>query len=141
MANIKPLDNASTKWSGRSQAASTDYQSGVQTPRRSWSEAASGAEGNYKQGVTSAAAQGRYGKGIKAAGDAKWKAMASTKGPARYSEGVAIGKDDWSKGFSPYHAAISAITLPTRGPKGDPKNMQRVSVIATTLRNVFEKKV
>ena len=139
MAAIKPIDQASDKWVRRASVAGADYQNGVQSPRKSWAEASSSAEGNYKAGVTAAANAGRYGTGVKAAGDEKWRSNALKKGPGRFAEGVAIGKDEWSKGFAPYHSAISSIALPARGPKGSPQNIQRVSAIATTLRALKER--
>ena len=140
MASITPIEQASDKWVKRASIASGDYQTGVLNPRRSWAEASTAAESNYKQGVVAAANAGRYGQGVKAAGDSRWKDMAAKKGPGRFAEGVAVGRDDWAKGFSPYHSAISALTLPVRGPKGDPKNLARVTAVAQTLRAVFEKK-
>lgn len=139
MAAIKPMDQASDKWVRRAQVAGPDFLQGVQNPRRAWSEAAAAGEGNYKAGVVAAANAGRYGMGVKAAGDAKWREGAIRKGPGRFAEGVAIGREEWGKGFAPYHAAIGAITLPPRGPKGSPQNIQRVSAIATTLRTLREK--
>ena len=139
MAGIKPMEQNSDKWVRRASAAGGDYQTGIQNPRKSWAAASSEAESNYKTGVTAAANAGRYGKGVKAAGDEKWRVNATKKGPGRFAEGVAIGKDEWSKGFAPYHSAISAITLPPRGPKGAAQNIQRVAAIATTLRALKEK--
>lgn len=140
MAAIKPLEQASDKWVRRASVASPDYTAGVQSPRRNWDEAAKAAEGNYKQGVTAAANAGRYGKGVAAAGLEKWKRGASQKGPSRFTEGVALAKDDWSKGFGPYREAISALTLPPRGPAGSPANLQRVASIAVALRQLKERK-
>lgn len=140
MANIKPLTEASEKYMRRAQAAGADYQAGVEHPRTPWSEAAIAAEASYKAGVTAAANAGRYGKGIKAAGEDRWKKHAIAKGPGRFAEGVALAKPDWEKGFEPYRAAIEAVKLPPRGPKGSPQNLQRVAAIATTLRALYEKK-
>lgn len=140
MANIKSLSDSSDKYMRRAQVAGPDYQAGVQNPRTPWSEAAVAGEANYKAGVTAAASAGRYGKGIKAAGEDTWKKGAITKGPGRFAEGVALAKGDWESGFSPYRAAIEAVKLPPRGPKGSPQNVQRVAAMATTLRAVYEKK-
>jgi len=139
MAAIKPIEQSSDKWVRRASVAGPDYQTGVQNPRKAWAAAAKEGEANYKAGVTAAAAAGRFGAGVTKAGDEKWRSNALRKGPGRFAEGVAIGKDDWNKGFAPYQAAIAAVTLPARGPKGSPQNIQRVSTIATTLRTLFEK--
>lgn len=139
MAAIKPIDQASDKWVRRASVAGADYQQGVQNPRKPWAESAANAEGNYKAGVTAAANAGRYGAGVKNAGDEKWRQNALKKGPGRFAEGVAIGKDEWNRGFAPYHSAISSVTLPARGPKGSPQNIQRVAAIATALRTLKER--
>lgn len=140
MANIKSIDQSSDKWSRRSQVAGGDYSSGVQNPRRDWANATAEAEGNYRAGVTQAAAAGRFSQGVKAAGSDKWKRKAMTVGPGRFAEGVAVAKPDWETGFKPYQDAIASVTLPARGPKGSPQNVQRVAVMANTLRQVFERK-
>ncbi len=139
MANIKSLSQSSDKWKRRAAVAGPDYLAGVQNPKRSWSDAAASAEGNYKQGVTAAATQGRFSRGVKRAGDQAWKAGASNKGPARFAEGVGLAVDDWQRGFAPYQSAIEAIKLPDRAPAGDPRNIQRVVAVATALRALKEK--
>jgi hypothetical protein len=139
MAAIKPIEQSSDKWVRRASVAGGDYQQGVQNPRKSWASAASEAENNYKAGVVAAANAGRFGTGVKAAGDEKWRIAALKKGPGRFAEGVAIGKDEWNRGFAPYQAAIAAVTLPARGPKGSPANIQRVAAVATALRALKER--
>ena len=139
MAAIKPIEQATDKWVRRASVAGPDYENGVRNPRRGWAEASKAAEKNYQAGVTAAAARGAFGKGVSAAGEEKWKSNALKKGPGRFAEGVSIGRDEWAKGFGPYHAAINAISLPERGPKGDAKNIQRVAAIATALRNLKTK--
>ncbi len=139
MAAIKPLDQASDKWVRRASVAAEDYKMGVENPRRNWEEAATEAEANYKQAVIDAANKGRYGQGVKRVGNEKWRKGAVQKGPGRFTEGVALGIDEWRKGFSPYWEAIRALKLPDRGPKGSPQNIQRVAAVATALRQLKEK--
>ncbi len=140
MANIKPLEQASDKWVRRASVAAPDYTAGVENPRQNWEEAASAADPNYRAGVTAAANRGAYAAGVRAAGSDKWKRGALQKGPARFAEGVAIAKDDWAKGFSPYREAIASVKLPPRGPAGSPQNLQRVAAIATALRQLRERR-
>jgi len=140
MANIKDLDASSDKWTRRASVAGVDYQAGVNNPRRNWEDASLDAEQNYKVGVIAAANAGRYGRGVKEAGDEKWKKNAIAKGPSRFAEGVALAQDDWAEGFRPYHDVIKSLKLPPRGPKGSPANIQRVAAVATALRALKEKK-
>ena len=138
MANIKSTADIAEKWSRVTPSRSADYKTGVENPKRDWAEAAAASEEVYKRAVTEAANAGRYGKGIAKAGTAKWKHGATTKGPSRFAAGVALGKDAYMKGFAPYQEVIKATTLPARGPKGDPANLQRVAALAGALH---EKKV
>lgn len=139
MANIKPIDQSSDKWVRRASVAGPDYLNGVNNPKTSWSAASIAAEGNYKTGVIAAANRGAYGAGVRLSGDEKWRMKAAKIGAGRYPEGVSYGKDNWNKGFSPYHAVIGQVVLPPRWPKGSPQNIQRVAAIATALRQLKER--
>jgi len=133
MAEIRPLDHIAKKWARVTPQRRPDYEFGVNNPRRDWAEAAAAADGTWKEAITAAAAAGRFGKGVKKAGTAKWKDRAIKKGPSRFAEGVIIGMPDYQKGFAPFAEAIKATSLPERFPKGDPRNIGRVSVIADAL--------
>jgi len=139
MANIKPLGQSSDKWSRRASVAGEDYLAGVREPRQAWDDAAVASEPIYKAAVVAAATAGRFGKGVRKAGNKKWQDGAISKGPSRFSEGVALAKPAWEAGFAPFHRVIETISLPARGPKGSPQNLQRVSAIATALRAAAEK--
>lgn len=136
MAAIKPMEQASDKWTRRAAVAGEDYRQGVNNPRVPWDQASVAADGNYRQGVTAAANAGRYAGGVRRAGVERWRNAATQKGPQRFAEGVALATGEWQRGFQPYHTAISNLTLPPRGPAGSPQNLQRVSTVATALRAV-----
>lgn len=138
MAAIKPMEQASDKWTRRAAVAGEDYRAGVMSPRTPWDQASIAADGNYRQGVTAAANAGRYAGGVRKAGVERWRQNAAAKGPQRFAEGVALSTGEWQRGFQPYHAAISGLSLPARGPAGSPQNLQRVTAVATALRAVRE---
>ena len=133
--NIKPLAMSAEKWVRRAGSAGQEYTEGVQSPRKPWAAATKAAEGNYEQGVQAAIGRKSFGKGVDRAGDAKWKDRASTLGSGRFASGVAASQDEYSKGFSKYASVLSSLTLPPRGAKGSPANLQRVAAVATALRN------
>jgi len=133
MPAIRPLDYIATKWSRVTPQRRPDYEFGVNNPRRDWATAAEGADATWKEAITNAAAKGLFGKGVKKAGTAKWKDRASKKGPSRFAEGVILGMPDYQKGFAVYADTIKGVTLPERFPKGDPRNISRVGVIADAL--------
>lgn len=120
------------KWATRSGAASGDYATGVQTPRRSWAGAASASEANYEAGVQEAISRKGFSKGIQNAGDAKWQRGVAEKGRTRYQSGVAVAADEYNKGFQPFADTLRSVTLAPRGPKGT--NYQRVQQVGEALR-------
>lgn len=64
--------------------AGQDYAAGVQNPSRSWSQAAQQGEKRWAAGVQNAIANKKFGRGVQAAGDAKWQQNALNKGAQRY---------------------------------------------------------
>jgi len=135
MANIKPLASIGQKWTRVTPGRTQDFREGVEAPRRDWAKATAAAEQNYNEGIDAARAEGRFGKGVARAGTAKWQAKTITKGVGRWGEGVRAATEDYEKGFAPYHDTIKSLQLPPRGPKGDPRNIDRVAAIAQALHN------
>ena len=133
MPAIKSASEIAKKWATVTPGRSGDYEQGVRNPKRSWATATSAAEGSYKDAVVKAANEGRFGKGVKAAGDEAWSKGATEKGTQRWGPGVQIAEGNFSQGFAPYASVISALTLPPRYPKGDPRNIQRVAAMADAL--------
>lgn len=133
MADIKPLNQIKDKWQANASLAGDSYKAGVTSPRRSWSAAAAAADESRKAGLAEADARNAFVVGVQAAGDKKWKDNATTLGPTRYRQGVANSGDVFSGGFAKYHSVISGTTLPPRGPKGSPENIERVRAIADAL--------
>jgi len=133
MPAIKSTAISADKWVRRAGQAGPDYARGVQNPRTSWQDATTAAAESQAAGVQQAIAEGRFEKGVAAAGNAKWQRKATTVGAQRFGPGVAAAKGDYEAGFSPFAAVIQGVQLPPRGPKGDPRNYERVSAIGTAL--------
>lgn len=136
MAQIKSLDAIGTKWQRVTSGAQAEYEDGVKNPMKDWGKETQAANQNYKTGVQKSIANDSFLKGVTSAGTKKWQENAVSKGPARYAQGVLLAGDAYSQGFKPYRDAIQSLTLPARGPKGDPSNINRVAVIAKTLHDV-----
>lgn len=133
MPAIKSSKDIAAKWSRVTQGRSQDFQNGVKSPRRSWATSAQASEESYKAGVTAAANEGRFGKGVGAAGDKKWQDKTVNIGVARWAPGVTAATNDFESGFAPYADVISKTNLNPRYPKGDPRNYQRVQQIGDAL--------
>ena len=138
MAQVKDLAQVAAKFAGVTPQRSAEYEQGSLNPRRDWAQATAAAEESYKQGVSAAAAQGRFGKGVRKAGTAKQQAGVKNKGAARFGAGVALAGPAYQEGFAPYHQAIASTALPPRFARRDPRNLQRVAAIATALGKVKE---
>ena len=132
---IKSLSRIADKWGANSALAGDSYRDGVQSPRRSWAASAAAADDARRQGLAEADARNAFVNGVNAAGDTKWKNNATVLGPARFRQGVQNAKPAFSSGFSKYHSVIQGVTLPPRGPKGSPENIERVRAVADALHS------
>ena len=132
MAKVRA--NAGARWARKAAAAGQDYQDGVQSPRADWQAATLAAAASQAAGAQAAIARGSFGKGVQAAGSAKWQSRAVKLGVSRFAQGVTETTADYERGVAPYLQTIEGITLPARGPKGDPRNLERVKIIANALR-------
>jgi hypothetical protein len=136
MTAIKSISAIAKKWADVTPNRAAEYAAGVKAPRRDWATNTLAAEGRQAQGVQTAISEGRFGKGVRKAGNEKWTRKTLEKGTARWGQGVRLAQNDYETGFRPYRDAIEALSLPERGPKGDPGNINRVAIIAQTLHNV-----
>lgn len=135
MPPVKSLDRISEKWARVVEVSQPDYEAGIRSPREDWAEKTLAAEGSYNSGVQKAISEKRFGKGVRAAGTDKWKERTLAVGPDRWLQGVRVSRGNYEAGFAPYREVIIRTTLPPRGPKGDPKNIQRVGVLAKALHD------
>jgi hypothetical protein len=130
---IKDAGALATKYSTRAAAAAPDYKAGVMNPKRSQSQSAIAAKDTWAQAVQQAATNGSYAKGLNKSGDAKWQQNASTVGVTRYPQGVQNAGAAWANGVTPYLQVLSGLTLPPRGVRGSPQNIQRVQAVNDAL--------
>ena len=130
---IKELGRIAEKWRTVSPGRAQDYVDGASAAGAEWQRAAAAAEAVYKQAVVEAANAGRYGRGVSSAGAEKYVAGIQNKGSARWSAGITASGDAYQQGFAPYHQVLAGLTLPPRGVKGSPQNIQRVALIAQAL--------
>jgi len=133
MPAIRSISDIQRKWTEVTPGRADEYKLGVSSPKKDWETETKAAEPAYEEGVSAAIAQKRFGKGVSEAGTAKWKNGAVNKGVARFGPGVRVAGPEYAKGFGPYRDVIERITLPPRGPKGDPRNYDRVRAIGELL--------
>jgi len=133
---VKTADVVAKKWATNAGAAGANYQAGIQSTQKDWATDTAAAAGSWATGVSNAASNGSFAKGVNTAGTAKWKANATSKGVQRYPGGIQAGTPAYQAGIGPVLQTLASLTLPPRGAKGDPANLQRVQAIATALRKL-----
>ncbi len=133
MAAIRSAREIAEKWSSVTPTRTGFFEAGVKAPRRDWAKSTHASESTYKEAVTRAATEGRFGKGVLKAGTDKWQRKTLDIGAGRWGPGVSMASSDFEAGFSPYRDAIDKISLKPRFPKGDPRNYDRVKQIGDAL--------
>ncbi len=133
---VKDAATVAKKWAARAGAAGADYAAGVNGTTKDWAGDTAAAAPAWAAGVQTAAANGSFAKGVNAAGTAKWKAKAANVGAARYPQGVAAASQYYQNGIQAVLTVLAGINLPARGPKGDPGNLNRVTIVAQALRKM-----
>jgi len=131
---VASITNVVQKWKTNAGSAGQSYTTGVQNPKNLWAATTAAASTTWAAGVNAAVTNGSFAKGVNAAGDSKWQNGAVTKGATRYTQGVGAGATNYQTAMGPVLQTIANVTLPPRGPKGDPGNINRVSAVCTALR-------
>jgi hypothetical protein len=135
MGNVSVRSSAdiAAKWARVTPGRQSDYEAGVRSPTRDWATESKAAQGTYQSAVQAAGIGGRFGAGVAKATTAKWQKKATELGVSRFGPGVQAAQGDMAAGFEPYASTIAGTTLPSRKPRGDPGNLQRVSDMAAAL--------
>lgn len=133
---LRPLEKIVEKWGKRSTAAASDFRVGVETPLEDWQKKSVGAKEAWRTGVTEAAGRDAYGVAVGKTPTTFWQKRTIELGVPRYPDGVGKSVDVYKDKFAPFYKTLSELTLPDRGPRGDPRNLERVKTITEALRNV-----
>lgn len=133
MPAIRSLTEIAEKWARVTPGRAADYQAGIEKPKKDWEVQTVNAAEAWAEGVTRAASEGRFEKGVREAGKEKWQRKARELGVQRWPAGISAARPDYEKGFAPFRDVIERTVLPPRRPKGDPANIERVRVLAQAL--------
>lgn len=133
MPRIKSLDKIKEKWAKVTPERAPYYEEGISAPARDWKEEAVKGQAAYEAAMRDPKVLALRRANIEKAGTEKWQRKAKAVGPTRFREGVPAAEEDFGTGFAPYHATISAVVLPEKGARGDPKNYARVKAIGDAL--------
>lgn len=121
------------KWARVTPGRQQDYTQGVQQAGQAWQEGVNASADNYALGVQAAIGEGSYHRGVQGKGQ-KFATKSSQIGAGRWAQGVPAARADMEQGVQRTVAALRGLTLPPRGPKGAPQNMQRAAAVVEALR-------
>ncbi len=130
---VRDISIIADKWASVTPLRTTEYQRGVQSPKRDWENETLKASSRYFQGLGTARIQDRFVKGVRSRTTEFWKNRTIDFGADRWSPGVQAATEDYRVGFAPFRDTISRLTLPERFPTGDPRNIERVKAVAIAL--------
>lgn len=118
------------KWASGYSAAGPNILKGIQTPKRSPTQAAIAAKDRMLAGINDAVSSGRWANALSAAGDAGWQAGMTNKTVPSLSTRATAGKGHYAAFAQGYGGAVvaQANSLPPRGDFG--ANMQRAQQMA-----------
>lgn len=110
-----------------------DYAAGVADANVDWQGPTERAKETWADGVSQAARDDRFAKGVKRSGTEHWRNKTTSMGVQRWPAGIREAKKDYEEGVAPYIEELSRVNLPPRAPRGDPRNIERVAAIAKAL--------
>lgn len=98
-----------------------------------WARNTGAAADTFGQAISAPGMKERFRRGVARAGAAKFARKIKDVATDRFAPGVAAAVVDYKAGAEPYFATLSALTLDTRKPKGDPANYKRVEQVGKAL--------
>lgn len=133
MPRVKDAGTVAEKWARVAPTRQQDYEAGVSDPGVNWEGATAASEQSYADGVAEAQTRGAFKKGVGKAGNAKWQAKTKDLGVGRWAPGIRAATGDYQTAMQPVIQTIERTVLPPRGPRGDPRNMERAVTMARAL--------
>lgn len=133
---IPSITEIANKWKTVTPTRVADYEKGVRNPRQNWYDRTVASASAWITAMQMQSTWIRWGKGIARAGHAGWQNATISKGIPRWAQGVTASGNNYQDGFAPYREAIANLTLPPRGPAGDPANLERVRIVAEALHQL-----
>ncbi len=78
-------------------AAGPEYEAGIASPKRSWSQAYKDSSDRMKAELARALDENRHVKGVEKTGDAGWAEAAKTKGSSRFTGAASLAAQKYSE--------------------------------------------
>jgi len=130
---VKSVTVAAEKWTANAARAADDYASEAQAASGLWETQTLANKDNYHKAITAAGIADRFVGGVKRAGAAKYARKIVDVAKDRFAPGIHAARQDYIERVTPFLETIAALTLPKRGPRGDPANYNRVEAVGKAL--------
>lgn len=130
---VKPVAVAAAKWTANAARAADDFAVEAAAAAALWEAQTLANKDNYHKAITAAGIADRFAGGVKRAGAAKFARKITDVARDRFAPGIHAAVSDYTERVTPFLETIAALTLPKRGPRGDPANYNRVEAVGKAL--------
>lgn len=132
-AKVPSSADTAKKWAEETPRRATYYGTNTPGAASEWESNTIASAENYKNAIQAADIAKRFSGGIKRVGASKFARKVTSVGISRYGPGVTAAQSDMQSGIDPYLSEIASVELPSRKPRGDPSNYDRVTKIGAAL--------
>jgi acetaldehyde dehydrogenase (acetylating) len=130
---VKSVSTAAAKWDANAARAADDYSTEAQAAAPVWEAATKASKENYHKAITAAGIADRFLGGVTRAGAAKYARKIAAVATDRFAPGIHAAVSDYTERVTPFLEVIAGLSLPKRGPRGDPANYNRVEAVGKAL--------
>jgi hypothetical protein len=130
---ISSASDIAAKWAEVTPGRQKYYEANTPAAASDWERETKASAPTFQAAVTAGDIGRRFSGGVTKAGAAKFARKVTALGVSRFGPGVREAQSDMASGFDPFVATIASVSLPARGPRGDPGNLDRVRVVAAAL--------
>ena len=130
---VKPVAVAAAKWDDNAARAADAFATEAAAAASIWEANTKAAKDNFHKAITAAGIADRFLGGVTRAGAAKFSRKITDVARDRFAPGIHAAKVVYTERVTPFLETIAALTLPKRGPRGDPGNYNRVAAVGKAL--------
>ena len=130
---VKSVEKTVKKWVDVTPGRSTFYAEETPLAAEAWESETVAAAPAYKTSVAAADIDKRFKGGVKRVGASKFRRKVIDVGVSRYGPGISAAEEDYRTGVDWVLAEIAATEIPSRKPRGDATNYQRVQKLGDAL--------
>ena len=120
------------KWGDVTPGKSTYYENATKNAGGTWEANTTAAKNTFKLAVSAAGIENRFAGGVKGKAG-KFERKVVDVGIGRFGPGVSAAVTDMEDAFGPYRDLLDGMSIPDRGPRGDPGNYAIVQKVGDPL--------